>query len=32
MLKQARSRSEDLVKRQTSMLQNDCPKEGNIQV
>jgi hypothetical protein len=32
MLKQARARSEDLIKRQTSMLQNHCPKKSNIQV
>ncbi len=31
MLKQARSRSKDLIKRQTSMLQNHCPKKSNIQ-
>src|ERR1700759_3429609 len=32
MLKQTRSRSEDLIKRQTGMLQNHRPKKGNIQV
>ena len=32
MLKQARARGEDLIKRQTSMLQNHCPKKSNIQV
>ena len=32
MLKQARARGKDRVKRQTSLLQSHCPKKGNIQV
>ena len=32
MLKKARARGKDLIKRQTSLLQSDCPKKSNIQV
>ena len=32
MLKKARARGKDLIKRQASLLQSDCPKKSNIQV
>src|SRR5665811_54741 len=32
MLKQARARGIDLIKRQTSLLQSHCSEKGNIQV
>ena len=32
MLKQARARGKDLVKRQAGLLQGHCPKKSNIQV
>ena len=32
MLKKARARGKNLVKRQTSLLQSDCTKKSNIQV
>ncbi len=32
MLKKTRARGKDLIKRQTSLLQSDCPKKSNIQV
>ena len=32
MLEKARARGKDLIKRQTSLLQSDCPKESNIQI
>ena len=32
MLKKARARGRDLIKRQASLLQSDCPEKSNIQV
>src|ERR1700730_7525060 len=32
MLEKARARGRNLVKRQTGLLQSDCPKKSNIQV
>ena len=32
MLEKARTRGKDLIKRQTSLLQSDCPEKSNIQV
>ena len=32
MLEKARARGKDLIKRQASLLQSDCPKKRNIQV